>query len=321
MESGKEEGKINTLDAGISARAGFEMGNVLLTAFFSQGLTGFYHSPGNQQLRHQVKGISLGFWLNKAKAPTAPSQPSIDRDTDNDGIPDSRDLCPDQPGPALSNGCPDKDNDGVADTKDQCPDVPGKAKYGGCPVPDSDGDGINDEADACPDKAGVPEFNGCPIPDSDGDGLHDLEDQCPIEAGPKENNGCPVRDTVQRSAPQETAPKPALPEGSAQIYFDLNSQRVDARSTATLEKVILLLQEFPAYQLVIEGHADATGSTSQNQALSLRRAETVKNYLAGKGIEKHRLHTAGLGAEKPVATNDTPEGRAANRRAELKWKE
>lgn len=96
-------------------------------------------------------------------------------DTDNDGVPDYLDACPTLPGSAVLAGCPDSDNDGVADKDDKCPDVPGIARFFGCP--DTDGDGIEDALDKCPNQAGLDIFMGCP--DTDGDGVEDANDKCP----------------------------------------------------------------------------------------------------------------------------------------------
>src|SRR5690606_13417940 len=89
LETGRADGKINTFDAGFNARGGFEIGSVMLTGFFSQGLTDFYHAPYQASLRHQVKGVSLGIWLNKTKP-----APATIKDSDSDGIADLTDACP-----------------------------------------------------------------------------------------------------------------------------------------------------------------------------------------------------------------------------------
>jgi len=117
-------------------------------------------------------------------------------DRDEDGIVDSRDECPDEPGPVSNNGCPvmDTDGDGVPDDVDQCADEPGPASNNGCPIGDADGDGVPDDVDQCVDEPGPASNNGCPIGDADGDGVPDDADQCPEEAGPASNNGCPISD-------------------------------------------------------------------------------------------------------------------------------
>eukprot|EP00611_Tribonema_gayanum_P024957 TRINITY_DN558_c0_g1_i1.p1 TRINITY_DN558_c0_g1~~TRINITY_DN558_c0_g1_i1.p1 ORF type:complete len:295 (-),score=1.93 TRINITY_DN558_c0_g1_i1:125-1009(-) len=67
----------------------------------------------------------------------------------------------------------DTDGDGIVDSKDKCPTVAGIAKYDGCPVPDTDGDGINDDNDKCPTVKGLSKYDGCPVPDTDKDGIND----------------------------------------------------------------------------------------------------------------------------------------------------
>ena len=74
----------------------------------------------------------------------------------------------------------------------------------------------------------------------------------------------------------------------------------------------------PTLRLSVEGHSDNMGKPASNLSLSQKRAEAVKNYLAQNGIDANRLEAKGFGQEKPVADNSTPEGRAANRRVELK---
>ena len=81
-------------------------------------------------------------------------------DSDNDGIIDSNDDCPDIFGLEEFDGCPDTDEDGVIDSEDDCPEEPGLEEYNGCP--DSDGDGISDPNDQCPDEFGFERYNGCP---------------------------------------------------------------------------------------------------------------------------------------------------------------
>jgi outer membrane protein OmpA-like peptidoglycan-associated protein len=111
-------------------------------------------------------------------------------DTDGDGIQDKLDACPTVAGPKDLLGCPDDDGDGIINKEDECPDTPGSVDFAGCP--DTDGDGIEDREDDCPEKAGTEKFGGCP--DTDNDGLRDIDDNCPNKSGPAENNGCPWED-------------------------------------------------------------------------------------------------------------------------------
>jgi hypothetical protein len=85
----------------------------------------------------------------------------------------------------------DTDDDGVKDELDKCPNEKGEVRYHGCQVPDTDGDGINDEIDKCVRDSGVARYDGCPIPDSDNDGVNDEEDVCINVYGKSENKGCP----------------------------------------------------------------------------------------------------------------------------------
>ncbi|MEO5975865.1 MAG: OmpA family protein [Chryseolinea sp.] len=131
----------------------------------------------------------------KDKCPDTSSSAKVDSkgcpiDTDQDGVADYLDKCPMLAGKATLNGCPDKDNDNVADADDKCPDVPGVERFAGCP--DSDADGIEDAKDKCPNEPGLDQFEGCP--DTDGDGVEDAIDRCAgTEKGVKvDATGCPA---------------------------------------------------------------------------------------------------------------------------------
>ncbi len=117
-------------------------------------------------------------------------------DSDNDGIADESDHCPDLPGNAANKGCPgraDSDGDGIVDEVDLCPGIAGSSIHGGCP--DSDGDGVADIDDECPTIYGALHFQGCP--DSDQDGISDKYDACPVTFGLITNKGCPDSKSVQ----------------------------------------------------------------------------------------------------------------------------
>ena len=111
-------------------------------------------------------------------------------DTDSDGIVDSDDKCPTMHGTLALNGCPDMDADGIADVDDKCPDVKGSLASNGCPD-DRDGDGVADARDGCPDVKGT--IYGCP--DGDGDGVADINDKCPTVKGGLQLGGCPDSDS------------------------------------------------------------------------------------------------------------------------------
>lgn len=102
------------------------------------------------------------------------------------------------------------------------------------------------------------------------------------------------------------------------ILFDTNSERLKPESAAPIQAVAKALETSPALKLLIEGHTDAIGSAESNLDLSKRRAEAVKTVLVSQfDVDASRLTTNGLGATKPIDSNDTPQGRAQNRRVEF----
>ena len=102
------------------------------------------------------------------------------------------------------------------------------------------------------------------------------------------------------------------------IYFDTGSDRIRPESTPTLKEIGTMLKEHADLKLLIEGHTDNVGSAESNVTLSQSRAAAVRKALVESyGIDAARLTVKGLGAAKPVAPNDTPEGRQNNRRVEL----
>ena len=241
--------------------------------------------------------------------PPPPPAVEVPKDRDGDGVLDVDDKCPDIPGLASLKGCPDKDGDGIADIDDKCPDVAGLAKYNGCPIPDTDGDGINDEQDKCPTVKGVARYQGCPVPDKDNDGVNDEEDKCPNEAGPASNFGCPV-------IAQAVIDK--INYAAKNIFFATGSAKLLPKSFKSLNEVVKILTDDQTLKLDIDGHTDSQGKPEKNQTLSENRANAVKAYLAGKGVDASRLFAAGHGQDMPVADNKTAAGRAKNRRVEMK---
>jgi OOP family OmpA-OmpF porin len=226
------------------------------------------------------------------------------KDSDGDGVPDHLDECPDVPGLKILNGCPDRDGDGIPDHLDECPDVPGLAEFKGCP--DRDGDGIPDHLDECPDVPGLARFKGCP--DRDGDGIPDHLDECPDEFGTITNKGCP--EIIQEVEKIDFHAK--------HILFEISSSKIKQESFSDLDEIIAIMKKFPDSRFTIHGHTDNTGSDALNVNLSKNRAKSVKDYFISKGINASRLESDGFGKNKPIDVNDTPEGRANNRRVEIK---
>ena len=228
-----------------------------------------------------------------------------DPDSDGDGIPDSKDACPEIAGDTES-GCPndDNDDDGVPNSIDRCPDAKGTAATNGCP--DSDGDGVADPDDNCPKVAGPKVYNGCP--DSDGDGLDDSIDKCPYSAGTVAANGCP------EIAKED---KETLDIAMRAVQFDTGKNSLKSESYQILKQIANILKRYPDYNLSIAGHTDNVGNPSANQTLSERRAKACHDYLASQGVLITRMSFAGYGESRPIADNNTLNGKRLNRRVEF----
>jgi OOP family OmpA-OmpF porin len=219
---------------------------------------------------------------------------------------DEADACPDTPAGERvdAKGCPlpkDADGDGVADPTDACPDTPKGTKVDakGCP-PDSDADGVTDDVDACADTPPGTQVDakGCPL-DSDGDRVSDAADKCPnTPAGVEvDADGCGVL---------------------VGVNFETGKAVLTPESAAILDKVVQSLVARDSVRVEIVGHTDNTGSLSVNRRLSKARAEAVRKYLIAHGVSEDRLTARGAGPDEPLASNDTEEGRAQNRRVELR---
>jgi len=333
IEVGNAVNKARTLDLGYNFRAGFDIGNILLTGFYSEGLSTSYQKNYPGEFRNKVVGASLGIWLNKASQP-------IPKDTDGDSVPDKSDKCPEVAGLQKYLGCPatDVDNDGIPDESDNCASVAGLLKYDGCPIPDSDKDGVNDELDKCVTVVGSVKYDGCPVPDSDGDGIDDEKDKCPAEKGIARFDGCPAPDKdgdgitdSEDACPETSGPvtNKGCPEikqdviekvnfAAKNIFFETGSEKIQDASDAALTEIAEILQKNPGYRLQIDGHSDNTGPAAKNLVLSQKRAQAVKKFLVAKGIAAGRLGATGYGQAQPIADNSTKEGQRTNRRVELK---
>ena len=101
------------------------------------------------------------------------------------------------------------------------------------------------------------------------------------------------------------------------ILFDLDKASLKQESEKQLHNIVSLLLKYPSLKLEVQGHTDNQGKTDYNMKLSQNRAETVSSYLQLFGIDKNRLVSKGFGESKPIASNDTEEGKAQNRRVEL----
>ncbi|MEK1891661.1 MAG: DUF2092 domain-containing protein [Phyllobacterium sp.] len=101
------------------------------------------------------------------------------------------------------------------------------------------------------------------------------------------------------------------------LRFESDQSTIPAGAKTLLDDIATTLKNFPEWHLRIVGHTDATSDPQPNEALSLARANAIKAGLVERGIDEQRLATAGAGENRPVAPNNTPEGRALNRRVEL----
>ncbi len=104
----------------------------------------------------------------------------------------------------------------------------------------------------------------------------------------------------------------------SEVTFDVNSATINSQFGASLDKVSTTLAEFEQSYVDVLGHTDSTGSDSHNQQLSERRANSVAEYLSGRGVNQARIATRGFGESQPRASNVTDEGRALNRRVEIR---
>jgi outer membrane protein OmpA-like peptidoglycan-associated protein len=220
----------------------------------------------------------------------------------------------------------DNDQDGREDSVDQCPndpeDIDGFADDDGCPDTDNDADGVVDADDSCPtqseDRDGFQDEDGCPEPDNDQDGIADGLDDCPMEPedqdGYQDDDGCPEPGPDAASV-TVTDTRILISE---RIYFDYDRDTIRSVSMPLLDQVARVVQELPSELRVrVDGYSDNEGVEAYNIDLSYRRARAVVEYLVGRGVPRARLDYRGYGPRNPVAPNDSPEGRALNRRVEF----
>ncbi|PPI84869.1 hypothetical protein KEHDKFFH_06585 [Marinobacter maroccanus] len=237
-----------------------------------------FHGIDESTFDTQVS-LGISFAFTRTIAQAAP-QPM---DSDSDGVPDSRDQCPGTPaGVAVdSTGCePDGDRDGVVDRRDDCPNTPRGAEV---------------------------DNRGCEL-DSDNDGVVNSQDLCPnTSAGAQvDASGCEgVVETIETF--------------TIEVQFPTNSSVIGNTFDSEIRRVADFLNENPETIVEIAGHSDSRGAADYNRALSQRRAEAVAGRLTGPlGVDPSRVNAVGYGEEAPIASNNTAEGRAANRRVEAR---
>jgi len=250
-------------------------------------------------------------WSDADNRPAPARQPR--RDSDGDGIDDASDRCLNTPRGAEvdASGCPvDSDYDGVPNGLDDCPGTLANARdrvdIHGCPV-DSDFDGIADYADNCafnPVGAQV-DARGCPI-DTDGDGVPNGLDDCPYTLVGTEVDQYGCIDLTMLSEPMVL-----------NIDYPSGGFDVDPHNRTRIERLAGLLNFVKDIKLDINGYTDDIGTAPANRALSEKRASRVKGILVFLGVEADRMKVFGRGETNFVASNQTAEGRARNRRIEI----
>ncbi len=102
------------------------------------------------------------------------------------------------------------------------------------------------------------------------------------------------------------------------VTFATNSSTISSRFTNTLDSIASVLKEYPDSNITVSGHTDSTGNDAINNPLSVNRANSVANYLKQEGVASSRITAVGYGSKQPIASNSTSDGRAQNRRVEIK---
>ena len=258
------------------------------------------------------------------------------KDSDSDGIEDVKDACPGTPEDVIVDnfGCPvDSDNDGVPDYLDKCPETLPRVKVDldGCPL-DSDKDEVPDYLDKCPNTLSGLKVDsaGCPL-DYDKDGVPDYLDKCP-DTPPGSNvdsTGCAAK--IDSSKTKEVPEKDnenvrIIPPSELKsvvlytdTYFGPDKEKLLPKAYTLLDILANTMKAYPESKWNISGYTDSTGTDNKNLALSKKAAQTVADYLIGKGVNPGMLEVVGYGEKNPVFSNDFPEGRALNRRVEIKY--
>lgn len=122
---------------------------------------------------------------------------------------------------------------------------------------------------------------------------------------------------TQKLLPQTFSPKFGEAVTLKNIFFAINKSELLSESFSELDKLVQYLNETTNVSIIISGHTDNTGSEEQNKILSEARAKAVADYLILKGVSKSRINYTGYGSSKPIATNDSDEGKQQNRRVEF----
>ena len=249
-------------------------------------------------------GISDGDEVNKYR--TNPKN----KDTDGDGLEDGKEIKIHGTNPNNK----DTDNDGLTD-KEELENYKTDPKN-----PDSDKDGLSDGREV--------KIKTDPLDkDTDGEGLKDGDEVNLHKTNPlkKDTDDGSVNDFLEIQNGQNPLDGsddiPKFVEDKVlkfeNIYFETNSSKLTKESRDELKLALRSMNEFKKIQIKIVGHTDNIGSKSYNNRLSLKRAQSVRDWLITRGIKSHRVKVFGKGEANPVADNSTEKGRAKNRRIEI----
>lgn len=182
---------------------------------------------------------------------------------------------------------------------------------------DQDGDGIPDAQDACPehpeDRDGFEDHDGCPDIDDDRDEILDDVDACRL--APENVNGYQDADGCPDVLPPELVTLVTDPDS---LLFRSGSASPRRAARATLDRIAEVLAQHTSVRVLIVGHADEREAPDDVEALSLRRAEAVRDALVDRGVREQRMEVWGAGAEYPATDGVSPRARLQNRRVTVR---
>lgn len=254
-------------------------------------------------------------------------------DKDGDDIIDKIDDCPDEPGIPEFNGCPDTDGDGIMNKLDSCPEFPGPKINKGCPLKmlhSIDSMGTILETDTMFHGEEYYYFENLKSDNSqlfmlgqedDSEFIRVILGNDTITAF-KNDKGYFYYKYLPPDEPIEielmAEEEEILKRAFDNLEFETGKAKIKESSYASLEDLAKLLLQKPEWKIRISGHTDNVGNDNNNMKLSKNRAEAVKDFLILNDVFTERINVEWFGETKPIADNDTKEGRQKNRRVEMK---
>ncbi|HTG50877.1 MAG TPA: OmpA family protein [Gemmatimonadales bacterium] len=254
------------------------------------------------------------------------------QDSDSDNIPDGLDRCPDTESGVLvdPNGCPrDSDGDAIPDGLDRCSETPKGATVDalGCPG-DEDGDGVLDGLDRCPRTPTGTSTNATGCPTTPGAAPQAAPQRAPPPAAPRPEGaaapGAAAAGAAAAAAPPGNRPAAGAAKGHIapgvipDVAFATGSARLLSQSYVPLDSIAQILKADTTVKIEVGAHTDNTGAPSEAERLTNLQAEAVRTYLVTRGVNFQQVQARGYGSAFPLTTDNTPRGRAANRRVEIK---